>query len=63
MQMLVYTGEALQFPVVTTCVCLTLQLCVCVPEAGDGAVHQEAGQHGGLGVFREGLTLHVGPQH
>lgn len=45
------------------CVCLTLQLCVCVPEAGDGAVHQETGQQDGLGVLREDLAPHVGPQH
>lgn len=51
------------FSLMCKCVFLTLQLCVCVPEAGDGAVHQEARQHHGLGALREGLALHVGPQH
>lgn len=48
---------------VRTCVCLTLQLCVCVPEAGDGAVYQEAGQHGGQGTFSESLPPHIGHKH
>lgn len=36
---------------------------MCVPEAGHGAVDQEAGQHGGQAVPGEAVAPQVGAQH
>lgn len=56
-------GLVRQWQCVCVCACLTLQQCVCVPEAGHGAVDQEAGQHGGQAVPGEAVAPQVGAQH